>query len=333
MNNSRMIWVVGILALLAAVAASLAVGSVSLSAAQLWQGVQGHNKEALETVIVQELRLPRALLALLVGASLGMAGAALQAFLRNPLAEPALLGVTNGAALGAVVVFYAGLSLNDAAMLPLGAMAGALLAVGLTYKLAGRTGGAAALVLAGIAVSSLFGAGVAVVLNLVSNPFAAMEVVFWLMGSLTDRTMDQVGMIVLPTVAGWVLLLSCSRGLAALALGERTAASMGISVSALQWRLALGVALAVGAGVAVVGSIGFVGLVVPHVMRRWVGSAPTRLLPASALGGAFLLLLADIAVRLIPTSGMELRVGVVTALLGAPFFVMLLVQMRGRDVR
>lgn len=328
MNASVKLYGALSVALLLVMAASLAVGPVSLSFSQVFAGLFGADEQAIETLIVRDIRLPRTLLAVLVGGTLALGGAALQGFLRNPLAEPGLLGVTNGAALGAVVALYGGFAALDAISLPLSAMAGALLAVGGTYLLAGRTGSPLTLVLAGIAISYLFGSGVAIALNLAPNPFAAMEVVFWLMGSLANRTMDQFWLI-LPFVAvGWACLLACARGLDALTLGENTARSLGVSLPHLQWLLALGVALGVGAGVAVAGSIGFVGLVVPHLLRPLVGHKPGRLLPVSLFGGAILLLLADIAVRLIPTSGMELRLGVVTALLGAPFFLMLLMHAR-----
>lgn len=310
---------------------SLAIGQVALTIPQVVQGLTGGG-EGLERVIIQEIRLPRALLAVLVGAALGLSGAALQGFLRNPLAEPGLLGVSGGAALGAVAAIYSGLTLLGILFLPLLAMAGAALAVALTYALAGRDGGSHTLILAGIAVSSLFGAAVALALNLAPNPFAAMDVVFWLMGSLADRTMAQVWLVLPFLLLGGGLLLSCARGLDALTLGEATARSLGIRLSWLRARLALGIALAVGAAVSVSGSIGFVGLVVPHLLRPFVGHAPGRLLPASAFGGAMLLLLADMVVRLVPTSGMELRIGVVTALVGAPFFLLLLLHHRRRRV-
>jgi iron complex transport system permease protein len=308
---------------------SLAVGQAGLSLAQI-AGVLGGQGERLAQVVVLEIRLPRMLLAIVVGAALGMAGAAMQGFLRNPLAEPGLLGVSGGAALGAVLAIYTGLTLMGEFWLPVLAMLGAMSAVVLTYSLAGRYSGGQTLILAGIAVSSLFGAAVAVALNLAPNPFAAMDVIFWLMGSLADRSIDQFWLVLPFITVGMLLLLSCLRGLDALTLGEATAQSLGIRLVSVQWRLALGVALAVGAAVAVSGSIGFVGLVVPHVLRPLVGHKPSALLGTSALGGAVLLLLADIAVRLIPTAGMELRIGVVTALVGAPFFLLLLVHHRRR---
>lgn len=312
---------VGLAALL-----SLGVGQVALSPAQIADGLAG--KEGLAGVITREIRLPRTLLAIVVGAALGMSGAALQGFLRNPLAEPGLLGISGGAALGAVLAIYTGLTLLGEFWLPLLAMAGAMGAVALTALLAGKHTSSHTLILAGIAVSSLFGAAVAVALNLAPNPFAAMDVVFWLMGSLENRTMAQFWLVFPLVLLGMAVLLGCARGLNALTLGEATAQSLGVRLRGLQWRVALGVALAVGAAVSVSGSIGFVGLVVPHVLRPLVGHRPGALLAASALGGAVLLLLADIAVRLIPTSGLELRVGVVTALVGAPFFLLLLIHHR-----
>lgn len=326
-----MLYVLLVLGVAVAGIVSLGIGQVPLSPMRVLGGISGGGDE-LARVIVQEIRLPRTLLAVLVGAALGMSGAALQGFLRNPLAEPGLLGVSGGAALGAVAAIYSGLTLVGILFLPLLAMAGAVSAVLLTYALAGRHGGSHTLILAGIAVSSLFGAAVALALNLAPNPFAAMDVIFWLMGSLADRTMAQVWLVLPFLLLGGGLLLSCSRGLDALSLGEATARSLGIRLPWLQARLALGVALAVGAAVSVSGSIGFVGLVVPHLLRPFVGHQPGRLLPASAFGGAVLLLLADMAVRLIPTSGLELRIGVVTALIGAPFFLLLLVHHRRRTV-
>lgn len=308
---------------------SLGVGQVELSFSQVFAGAFTSH-EGLEYTIIREIRLPRTLLAIAVGAALGMSGAALQGFLRNPLAEPGLLGVSGGAALGAVIAIYSGLTIAGALWLPLLAMLGAIGAVVFTSILAGRHTGGNTLILAGIAVSSLFGAAVAVALNLAPNPFAAMDVVFWLMGSLADRTMEQFWLVLPFIVLGAALQFSCIRGLDALSLGEATAQSMGIRVADMQRRLALGVALAVGAAVSVSGSIGFVGLVVPHVLRPLVGHRPGRLLAASALGGAVLVLLADITVRQIPTSGMELRIGVVTALVGAPFFLLLLTHYRRR---
>ena len=273
-------------------------------------------------IVMREIRLPRALLALLIGAGLGLSGAALQGYLRNPLAEPGLLGVSGTAALGAVLALYTGLSAAFPLALPLMALAGAFLAVLLVQALAGSGGGSITLILAGIAVSSLAGALTALALNLSPNPFAASEIVFWLLGSLADRSMPQFWLAGPFIVAGMALLFTLGRALDALTLGEDAAASMGVTLARTRMLAVIGTALAVGAGVAVAGAIGFVGLVVPHVLRPLVGGMPSRLLPASALGGAALLLAADLAVRVIAPDR-DLKLGVLTALVGAPFFLWL----------
>ncbi len=275
---------------------------------------------AIASTIVMELRLPRLLVTLLTGASLGMAGAALQGYLRNPLAEPSLLGISNGAALGAVLVFYSGLAATHALLLPASGIAGACVCGILVYLLSGRSGHSLSTILAGIALSSLLGALIAVLLNLVPNPYAALEIVHWLMGSASQTSMTQVLLVAPFVLVGmWVLLMS-GKALEALSLGETVAASLGVSLRRTQFLILTGTALTVGACVSITGSIGFVGLIVPHLLRRFVHHSPFHLLWASALGGAILLTLSDILVRLIPTSGTELKLGVVTALIGVPFF-------------
>ena len=206
-------------------------------------------------------------------------------------------------------------------------MAGALLAVAGLYAITLRGSTTQTLILAGVAINALAGAVTSLVLNLSENPFAAYEVVFWLMGSLADRSVDHVLVAIGPMLIGWLLLLLAGRDLNMLTLGEDTAISLGTNLSLLRMKVILGTALAVGAAVAVSGMIGFVGLVVPHILRPFVGHEPGRLLPSSALGGAIMVLLADIVVRVVPT-GIELKLGVVTALVGAPFFFLLLNRMR-----
>lgn len=280
-------------------------------------------------LILTAVRLPRALLAVLVGASLGLAGAVLQGMLRNPLADPAVLGPSTTAALGSVLAFYFGLSGIHPLLLPLGGIMGGLLGVGLVLGLAGRSHSALTLILAGAAVNSLAGALTALALNLAPNPFAALEIMFWLMGSLSDRSMDHVWLAAPFVLVGAALLATTGSALDALALGEDTARSLGVGLGGLRLRVVLGVGVAVGAAVAVAGSIGFVGLMVPHLLRPLVGQRPARLLLPSALGGAALLLAADLLVR-VPMPGPELKVGVVTALLGAPFFLLILLRHRER---
>lgn len=310
--------------------ASLAVGRAPLDVpAALAQWARGET--TLGTVVLTELRLPRALLAVLVGASLGLAGAALQGLLRNPLAEPGIIGVSACAALGAVIAFYSGWSAAVPLALPLGGVAGALLSVLLLYSLAGRSASTLTLILAGIAINSFAGAATALALNLAPNPFAVTELVFWMMGSLADRSMLHVMLAAPLIVVGWLLLGTSGRALDALTLGEDTAASLGVRLPRLRLQLVLGSALAVGASVAIVGVVGFVGLVVPHLLRPLVGAQPSRLLPASALGGAVMVLAADISLRAV-TAGPELKLGVVTALVGAPFFLWLVLRLRRETI-
>jgi len=279
------------------------------------------------TLVMRELRLPRAVLAAAIGAGLGLSGAVMQGYLRNPLAEPGLLGVSGAAALGAVLALQTGLAGAMALALPLSGLAGAFVAVLVLALLAGPAGGALTLILAGIGVSALSGAGLALVLNLSPDPFAAQEIVFWLMGSLADRSWSHVA-LALPFIAlGCALLLTQARALSALTLGEDAAASMGVSLGRLRGVVLLGTAAVVGAGTAVAGSIGFIGLMVPHFLRRATRGDPARLLPVSALGGAALLLAADIAVRLI-LPGRDLKLGVLLAILGAPFFLLLILRAR-----
>ncbi len=295
---------------------------VGRSLAALFAG--GEDPVAL---VMREIRLPRALLAVMIGASLGLSGAAMQGYLRNPLAEPGLIGVSGSAALGAVLAIQTGLAATFALGLPLAALAGALGGVLLVMALAGPRGTSLTLILGGIAVSSLAGALTALVLNLSPNPFAASEIVFWMMGSLADRSMTHVWLALPLMVVGFGLLAGLGRGLDALTLGEDAAQAMGIDMGRLRLMLVIGTACVVGAGTAVAGAIGFVGLVVPHLLRPLVGAHPGRLLWASALGGAAMVLLADIAVRVILPER-DLKLGVLTALVGAPLFLHLILRLR-----
>lgn len=307
---------------------SLAIGpaliGISTALRDLWTGTDSSG-----AVIVAQIRLPRAILGVAVGASLGLSGAVLQGWLRNPLAEPTVIGVSPCAALGAVIAFYGGWTATVPLALPIGGIAGAVLAVALLHALAGRDAGVLTLVLAGTALSSLAGAVTSLVLSLSPNPYALAEIVFWLLGSLADRSLDHVAVALPFMTVGIGVLLSVGRGLDALTLGETTARSLGVDPGRLRLLIVAGTALAVGAGVAVAGTIGFIGLIVPHLLRPLVGWVPSRLLAPSALGGAALTLAADIAVRL-PSSGGELKLGVATALIGAPFFLALVLRHRGR---
>ncbi len=307
-------------------AASVLVGPAEIAPAEALRALVDGRDTALG-VVMREIRLPRAVLGLLVGGTLGLSGAVLQGLLRNPLAEPGITGISASAALGAVVVFYFGLAAASPLMLPAGGMAGALLAVLLLYGIAGRNAGVLTLILAGVAVNSFAGALIALALNLAPNPFAITEIVQWLMGSLADRSFDHVALAAPAMAVGWALLLSLGRALDALILGEDAARSLGFDMGLVRLRAILGTALAVGAAVAVSGAVGFVGLVVPHLVRPLVGHQPSRILFASLLGGAALTLAADLAARLAP-GGFELKLGVVTALIGAPFFLYLVLASR-----
>jgi iron complex transport system permease protein len=325
MTQGRLLAWLGLL-VAALFAASLLVGPAGLGLGESLRAlVAGEGGPVV--LVMRDIRLPRALLGLLVGAALGLSGAAMQGFLRNPLAEPGLIGVSASAALGAVLSLQLGLAAAFTLALPLAALAGAGLSVLLILGLAGPRGSTLTLILAGIALSALAGALTSLVLNLSPNPFAAMEIVFWMMGSLSDRSMTHVALAAPFIVAGGAVLLSLSRGLDALTLGEDAAEAMGVRIARLRLALILGSAAVVGAATAVAGAIGFVGLVVPHLLRPLVGARPGRLLPASALGGAAMVLAADIAVRLIAPEK-DLKLGVLTALVGAPFFLHLIWRLR-----
>jgi len=303
---------------------SLIVGSSSIGWRELINLLVAKESETAHLILL-EIRLPRALLGLMIGFTLGISGAALQGYLRNPLAEPGLIGVSGAASFGAVVTIYSGTAGLFALALPLGGIIAALLAVFLVQLLAGKNGGSLRLILAGIAVTSFASAMTSLALNLAPNPFVALEIMFWLMGSLADRSFEHVWLAMPFMIMGWILLFQLAMALDALTLGEDVAQTLGFNLGYIRHLMIIGVALSVGAATAVSGSIGFVGLVVPHLLRRWVGHKPSALLLASGLGGSVLLLSADIAVRLLST-GTELKLGVLTALIGAPFFLFLIVN-------
>jgi iron complex transport system permease protein len=305
---------------------SLGVGPVRLPPAVVVEALFGYGGEE-QCIIVREIRLPRAILGLAIGSILGLSGAALQGLLRNPLAAPSLFGAPQAAAFGAVVVIALGVADVRSFVLPLSAIVAAFVSVFLLLVVAGRNANLLLLILAGLAVSSLAGAATAMTMNLAPNPFAALEIAFWLLGSLEDRSYRHV-LLALPfIVAGAVLLASQRHAFRALSLGEEAAQSLGVNVGVLRLVVIAGVALGVGAAVAVAGTIGFIGLVAPHLVRPFVGYDPGRLLLPSALAGASLLLAADIAVRVIPSTT-DIKVGVLTAIIGVPFFLYLIVRER-----
>ena len=311
---------------LVAAVASLLFGAVNLSVARLLAAATDDG-DKVASIILFDLRLPRTILALAVGAMLGLAGAALQGYLRNPLAEPSVLGTSNAAALGGVAAIYFGLADIHPVMLPLLATGGALLSLALLFILSGKAESPLTLILAGIAVGTLAVAGTSLALNLSPNPFAAMEIMTWLLGSLENRSFDHVW-IALPCIAiGTAMLLWNSRALDALTLGEDAAQALGTDLRRTRLRLLIGTAIGVGGAVAVTGAIGFVGLIVPHLIRPLTDRSPSAILLPSAIGGAALLTLADLGVRIIPTTN-ELKLGVVTAFLGVPVFLVHLMRER-----
>jgi iron complex transport system permease protein len=305
----------------ALVLASLAIGPVDLAA--VWA-----RDPDLARVLFLEVRVPRTGLALAIGAGLGGAGAAAQALLRNPLASPDVLGPSSGAALGAVLAgYFLGAGVIGMA---LGGVAGALASLLLLLALAGRKterlgAGTTRLVLAGVAVATLLGVAINLALSLAPSPFALYDLMTWLMGSLNDRTLPQLLLAAPVILAGLALLVRSAPALDTLALGPEVAQSLGVSTASLSRRTIVAIAVCTGAGVAVAGSIGFVGLVVPHLVRPFVGHRPGAAILPAALAGAALLLAADIAVRLLP---LDLKLGVLTALIGAPFFLWLILKGR-----
>jgi iron complex transport system permease protein len=303
---------------------SLGIGPVRLSPLTVIEALFGGGND-VQQVIVNEIRLPRMILGCAIGAILGLAGAALQGLLRNPLASPSLFGAPQSAAFGAVLVISLGLADVRSWALPVAAIVAAFVSVFALLVIAGRNAGLLLLILAGLAISSLAGAATALVMNLSSNPFIVLEIAFWLLGSLEDRSFRHV-VLALPFIAaGAVILFSQRNAFRALSLGEETAQSLGVDVDRLRLLVITGVA--VGGAVAVSGTIGFIGLVAPHLMRPLVGHDPARLLVPSALTGAALLLAADIAVRLIPSTS-DIKVGVLTSIIGVPFFLYLIMRER-----
>lgn len=307
--------------IIGALVAACLLGSVPLpparmAAAMIGQGTPG------DALIVWQVRLPRALAALAAGVALGISGAALQGLLRNPLAEPGVLGVSAMSALFATVALFYGLAATVPFALPLAAIAGALTATAIIAWAAPRTSSVVTLILVGVGLSSFSGAIMALLMNLAPNPFTLADMVTWMMGSVANRSVDDLGLSGPFLAAGVALLIAARRGLSALALGEEAAAGIGLNITRQRLLIVLGAGLATGSAVALAGAIGFVGIVAPHLVRPWVGHDPARALVPSALLAGLILVLADIAVRILPGDS-ELKLGVVAALIGAPVFVLI----------
>lgn len=307
---------------------SLQVGSVPVS---VFGGLSDwfQNINHRDAIIVGDIRLPRTLLAITVGAALGLSGAALQGLLRNPLADPSLVGASQGAALGAATIFYFGFFANTGGTATaIAGLIGAGIALLLMLGLAGSAR-PSLVIMAGLAISTLTSAALATVLNFAPNPYAMQELVFWLLGSVSERGLDNLQILLPALLIGGLLIWQQRRLLAGLSLGEQVAESMGLAVNRGSRLIVLGSALLVGSAVSVAGNIGFIGLVVPHLIRPLVGYRPDRILIPSALAGASLVCLADICVRMLPP-GRELKLGVLTSLIGAPLFIWLVWRDRKR---
>ncbi|WP_271300083.1 FecCD family ABC transporter permease [Sphingomonas sp. CV7422] len=310
------------------IVALLCVAALSVAAGKVWVPWDAWTAADPRSIIIVQLRLPRTVLALLVGAALGLSGAVMQGYLRNPLADPGLFGVSTGAAFGAVLALFFGYA-AQLWLLPGFALIGAGLTMALLAVIAGRSGSLILFTLAGMILTSIFGSLTSLAISLAPTPFVSSQIVTWLLGALTDRSWDDVR-IAAPLIAlGAGLLFTTGRALDALTLGEQAARSMGVDPVRLQRIVIAGVALTVGASVAAAGQIGFVGLIVPHMVRPFAGHRPSATLLPAALGGALLLTLADALVRILPTVS-ELRLGIAMSMLGGPFFLYLLIGMRRR---
>jgi iron complex transport system permease protein len=306
---------------------SLSIGFAPIPVLEAWAGLFGDVENSAVALIVQEVRLPRVLVGILVGASLGASGAVLQGLLRNPLADPGVIGVSASAGLGAVIAIYYGAAAVFSLAVPVFAMVGALLSTALLYFLARRDTSVLTLILIGIGINSLASALTSLAMNLSPNPFFLSEMVMWLLGSLENRSMTDIQLTGPTMIVGWVCLLFVAPSLRALTLGEDVAQTLGVNLRVTRLLSIVGSALAVGSAVAIAGAVAFVGLIVPHMMRPLVGQDPARLLIPSALGGAILISVADMAIRLAPLHA-ELKLGVLTALIGGPFFLYLVISTR-----
>ena len=307
-----------ILGSLVAILASLFFGAADLSVSQTLAALMGRGRD-IDITIVRELRLPRALLGAVIGAGLGASGAALQGYTRNPLAAPGILGFTACAALGAVTALYFGFS----RAVPFAALTGTALGAVLILQIAGPRKGASTLILAGVGVGALATALTGLIMNFAPNPWALSEIVYWLMGSLKNAELGGLMICAPLTALGLLLLLFVAPDLRTLSLGEETAISLGVSLGKTRGFLIAGTALCVGSGVAIAGAIGFIGLFIPHIMRLIFGPDPMRLIPLSAIGGAGFLVLADIVTRTLTGPGTQLYLGILTSLIGVPFFLYL----------
>ncbi len=319
-----------VMASVVSVLAACLIGSTPMGIRQVLSALAGQGA-AGDMTVVWDIRLPRALAAFVVGAALGCSGAALQGLLRNPLAEPGVLGVSASASLAATFSIYYGLTTLSAWVLPVATIIGALVATAVIAVTAIRTSSVVTLILVGVGLSSLAGALMSLLMNFAPNPFFLSDMINWMLGSVANRSFDDLALAGPFLAVGLVVLFASRRGLSALTLGEEAASGLGLDLQRQRILVVLGAGLATGAAVSIAGAIGFVGIVAPHVVRPLVRHDPARsLLPSGLLAGVFLVL-ADIMVRVIPTTN-ELKLGVVAALIGAPAFIWIAMQGRaGHD--
>jgi len=313
-------------AAVAALVAACFLGTTPMSVPRVLAAFVGQ-APAGDSLVVWHIRLPRAAAAFVVGAALGASGAALQGLLRNPLAEPGVLGVSASASLAATFVLYYGLADTWGYSVPVAAITGASAASALIALVALRTSSVVTLILVGVGLSSFAGASMALLMNLAPNPFSLADMVNWMLGSVANRSADDLALALPFLTVGLAVLFVTRRGLSALTLGEEAAAGVGLNLRRQRLAVVLGTGLATGAAVAIAGTIGFVGIIAPHLVRPRVDHDPARSLLPSALLAGVILELADIGVRLLPTDS-ELKLGVVAALIGAPAFVWITLQRR-----
>lgn len=311
---------------LLAIFAACLLGSTPLGASRVLAALLGGGEPG-DQIVVWAIRLPRALAAFLVGASLGISGAALQGLLRNPLAEPGVLGVSASASLAATISLYYGFAALNPWLLPIAAIFGALVATAILTLAAIRTQSVVTLILIGVGLSSFAGAMMSLLMNLAPNPFSLSDMINWMLGSVANRSFDEIALALPFMLVGVAILLFTRRGLSALTLGEEAASGIGLDLTRQRIFTVLGAGLATGASVALAGAIGFVGIIAPHIVRPFVAHDPARSLIPSALLAGLILVIADIGVRIIPTTN-ELKLGVVAALIGAPAFIWIAMQRR-----
>lgn len=304
--------------------AAIMLGSTPLGTRHILQALMGQGSPG-DAIVLWEIRLPRAMAAYAVGAALGLSGAALQGLLRNPLAEPGVLGVSASASLFATFTLYFGFSAISSLVLPLAAIAGALVATSFLAVIALRVNSVIALILIGVGISSFSGALMTLLMNLAPNPFSLSDMINWMMGTVANRSFEDILFAAPFLILGAVLILSSGRDLSAFTLGEEAASGIGVSLTTVRMKIVFGTGFCTGAAVAIAGAVGFVGIVAPHLVRPHVDHEPSATLLPSALLGGVILVAADIFIRVAPTTA-ELKLGVVAALLGAPIFVWIAAQ-------